>query len=427
MKVLALCVLVLTLAGCVAEALPPPERSYNILMLLPLSTKSHRNVFLTLAEALAERGHQIVMLTNNTESCKHPNIREFNHGIPGPSFDKSDLMNKLKGSSKTAEFLKEYEIVMARKLYKVPSVRDIYRRRKEFDLIVLHHRYNQMIYPFVHEVPFIMVSTRDIDPLFSAVLGNFLHPIYLANAMFERHFLIPSWGLLMDMIAQVGYSYMHRNWVTVPAIQKEISAQFSDLPPLLDLEKNTSLVLLNTQFSMDKALPLLPSQVEVGAMHCRPGKPLPQDLESWINGAGSAGVIYFSLGSVMDSKSLPLEYQQIFLQVFRRLPQRVIWKFEGELKDVPDNVMISKWLPQQDVLAHDNVKVFITHCGLLSLQETIYHAKPLLALPLFSDQPKNALRARDSGLGHSLQWEELTTEVILDALTDILNNVTVQQ
>ncbi|KAG7164577.1 UDP-glucuronosyltransferase 3-like 2 [Homarus americanus] len=314
MKVLALCVLVLTLAGCVAEALPPPERSYNILMLLPLSTKSHRNVFLTLAEALAERGHQ-------------------------------------------------------------------------------------MIYPFVHEVPFIMVSTRDIDPLFSAVLGNFLHPIYLANAMFERHFLIPSWGLLMDMIAQVGYSYMHRNWVTVPAIQKEISAQFSDLPPLLDLEKNTSLVLLNTQFSMDKALPLLPSQVEVGAMHCRPGKPLPQDLESWINGAGSAGVIYFSLGSVMDSKSLPLEYQQIFLQVFRRLPQRVIWKFEGELKDVPDNVMISKWLPQQDVLAHDNVKVFITHCGLSACRRPSTTPN-LLALPLFSDQPKNALRARDLP-GHS--------------------------
>ncbi|KAG7164576.1 UDP-glucuronosyltransferase 3-like 1, partial [Homarus americanus] len=111
------------------------------------------------------------------------------------------------------------------------------------------------------------------------------------------------------------------------------------------------------------------------------------DLGSWISGAGSAGVIYVSLGSVMDSKSLPLEYQQILLQVFRRLPQRVIWKFEGELKDVPDNVMISKWLPQQDVLAHDKVKVFITHCGLLSLQETTYHAKRLLALPTFSDQP----------------------------------------
>ncbi|KAK8724674.1 hypothetical protein OTU49_011203, partial [Cherax quadricarinatus] len=112
-------------------------------------------------------------------------------------------------------------------------------------------------------------------------------------------------------------------------------------------------------------------------------------MESWITGAGSSGVIYFSLGSVTRSSSMPVQYRDLFIQAFRRLPQRVIWKYEEELEDVPDNVMISKWLPQQDILAHNNVKVFITHGGLLSMQEAIYHATPLLALPLFGDQPKN--------------------------------------
>ena len=39
--------------------LKPPERSYKILMLLPFASKSHRNVFLPIANGLAERGHKV--------------------------------------------------------------------------------------------------------------------------------------------------------------------------------------------------------------------------------------------------------------------------------------------------------------------------------------------------------------------------------
>ena len=75
-----------------------------------------------------------------------------------------------------------------------------------------------------------------------------------------------------------------------------------------------------------------------------------QDIESWIAGAGPAGVIYFSLGSLARGDSMLPEYLQVFLETFRRLPQRVLWKYEGELKDASDNVMVSSWLPQQDIL-----------------------------------------------------------------------------
>ncbi|MPC53573.1 UDP-glucuronosyltransferase 2B14 [Portunus trituberculatus] len=201
-----------------------------------------------------------------------------------------------------------------------------------------------------------------------------------------------------------------------------ISAQFPDLPPLLDIERNQSLTLINTHFSITTPVPLLPSQVEVGGMHCRPAKPLPQDLESWLAGAGSEGVIYFSLGSVARGESMPSEYRQIFLEAFRRLPQRILWKYEGELEDVPDNVRITSWLPQQDILGHNNVKVFISHGGLLSLQESIYHAKPLLVLPIFGDQPRNGMFVEDSGLGHMLVWAELTADRVVDTLSDIISN-----
>lgn len=48
--------------------------------------------------------------------------------------------------------------------------------------------------------------------------------------------------------------------------------------------------------------------------------------------------------------SLPDHIQDTFKNVFRQIPQRVLWKYEGEMKDKPDNVMIGNWFPQRDVL-----------------------------------------------------------------------------
>ncbi|MPC91787.1 UDP-glucuronosyltransferase [Portunus trituberculatus] len=119
---------------------------------------------------------------------------------------------------------------------------------------------------------------------------------------------------------------------------------------------------------------------------------------------------------------MPLKYRQVFLEAFRKLPQRVLWKYEGELQDLPDSVRVNSWLPQQDILAHPNVKVFISHGGLLSLQESIFHATPLLVLPIFSDQPRNAMFVENSDIGRMLVWDELTVDSLVDALTDIINN-----
>ena len=48
---------------------------------------------------------------------------------------------------------------------------------------------------------------------------------------------------------------------------------------------------------------------------------------------------------------MPIEMLNSFVEVFSRLPQRVIWQWKGEQKmDLPANIMTVGWLPQQDLL-----------------------------------------------------------------------------
>ncbi|XP_071546540.1 UDP-glycosyltransferase UGT5-like [Panulirus ornatus] len=207
-----------------------------------------------------------------------------------------------------------------------------------------------MAYPFLHEVPFITIVPPGMNPHQSAVLGNVLNPAYFVHLLLDFPPHMTFWQRFLNMLMHVIYPFYWRTWMVMPMIQREISRQFPKLPSLLELEGNVSLTLLNSHFSINTPLPLLPSQVEIGTIHCRPANSLPQEVESWITGAGSEGVIYFSLGSFTSSKSMPVQYRDLFVQAFHRLPQRIIWKYEGELEGVSDNVMISKWLPQQDIL-----------------------------------------------------------------------------
>ncbi|XP_068216692.1 uncharacterized protein [Palaemon carinicauda] len=413
--------LLLSILSCSQGDLPPPDKSYRILMLLPVSSKSHRNVFMPLAEALADRGHQVVMLTNHNKPSKHPNIREINHGLSDFNTDNINMFEARKNPSGGFQLFKTALPSMARKLYQLPEVKEIYEKRKDFDLIVINHMSNEIIYPFAHEMPFITVATLGVDYRQSAVLGNPLTPAYVPGMLGGKH-LDTLFGRIKNLYGHLFVAIYWRIWAIVPLVQEEIDRQFPGLPPLLEIERNQSLALMNSHFSMDLTVPLLPSQVEVGGMQCRPANPLPEDLDTWIEDAGKAGVVYFSLGSLARGDTMPVEYRDMFVEAFKRLEQRVLWKFESDLEGVSDNVKISKWLPQQDLLAHPNVKVFITHGGLLSLQEASYHGTPLLALPIFGDQPKNGEKIVNNGLGLSLVWEELSVELIVDSLQEIINN-----
>ena len=55
------------------------------------------------------------------------------------------------------------------------------------------------------------------------------------------------------------------------------------------------------------------------------------------------------------------------------------------MEDKPDNVKLIKWAPQQDVLGHPKVKLFVTHGGQSSTQETLCHEMPAVSINVTLD------------------------------------------
>jgi glucuronosyltransferase len=150
-------------------------------------------------------------------------------------------------------------------------------------------------------------------------------------------------------------------------------------------------------------------------------------LEEFVSGSGEAGFIYLSFGSILRGVDLPESTRRAFIQAFARLPQRVLWKYEGEIDDLPSNIRLSPWLPQQDLLGHPKIKLFITHGGLFSIQEAVYHGVPFIGLPVFADQFNNIHKAEEDGYAIHLNWNSLTSDGLYRAIKTILQQPRYQQ
>lgn len=84
--------------------------------------------------------------------------------------------------------------------------------------------------------------------------------------------------------------------------------------------------------------------------------------------------------------------------------------------------MIRKWLPQNDILAHRNVRLFISHGGVFGTVESIWHGVPMLLIPFFGDQHRNTMRAVRNGYGKHLPYFKINNETLFHAVYELLTN-----
>lgn len=208
----------------------------------------------------------------------------------------------------------------------------------------------------------------------------------------------------------------------MPAADELLLRRFGPgIPSTGELVKNTSLMLINQHFSLSGPKPLPPNVVEVGGLHLREASALPQQLQQLLDTA-EHGVILISWGSQLRASSLSSTKRQALLRAVSRLPQQILWKWENDtLPEQPANVHIMKWLPQRDILAHPNVRVFFTHGGLMGITEAVASGVPIVGMPVYGDQFLNVASLVQRGMAVQLNFETLSEQSVYDALTQALD------
>ncbi|GAB0099705.1 hypothetical protein DMENIID0001_155920 [Sergentomyia squamirostris] len=169
--------------------------------------------------------------------------------------------------------------------------------------------------------------------------------------------------------------------------------------------------------------PILPNVIPIAGMHMQEMKPLPPDFQKVLDSATNS-LIFFSLGTNVKSWMLGEEIIQKFVEAFRQLPQyTILWKFDTDkIPNMPKNVIIKNWVPQNDILSHPNAKLFMSHCGLLSSLEATWQGVPVLAVPIFLDQNTNAAELIRAGLSESINIRKFTPEEVKNLILKMMTS-----
>jgi UDP:flavonoid glycosyltransferase YjiC (YdhE family) len=86
----------------------------------------------------------------------------------------------------------------------------------------------------------------------------------------------------------------------------------------------------------------------------------------------------------------------------------------------PSNVHLLSVVPQQLMLRC--CEVFITHAGFNGVRESLAEGVPMVAVPLYAEQPANAERIVELGLGVRVSPSDADTDALADAVRQVIDD-----
>lgn len=136
-------------------------------------------------------------------------------------------------------------------------------------------------------------------------------------------------------------------------------------------------------------------------------------------------LVYISLGTVINDRP---DFYARCIEAFRDENVDVIISCGktvdiAGLGELPENIRVIDYVDQLDVLS--KADVFITHCGMNSVSESLYMAAPMVLFPQTNEQEAVARRVREIGAGINLKDDSAAG--IRSAVREILNTPSYQK
>ncbi|KAJ9084591.1 hypothetical protein DSO57_1023035 [Entomophthora muscae] len=173
----------------------------------------------------------------------------------------------------------------------------------------------------------------------------------------------------------------------------------------------------------------LPSNLKVvGPLLPKASSDLAPDLKRFLD--AHISTLYIGFGSHVQLLAREVEaiLGGVALAMDQGVIDSVVWGMASTPSDrfppVADNIRILPWAQQSLVLAHTATRLVLTHGGIESSFEAIHAQTPIICMPFFGDQPRNARKLVDAGVAEYLEPLHLSPTSLATALVKVATNTT---
>ncbi|KAH8413432.1 hypothetical protein KR009_011041 [Drosophila setifemur] len=428
----------LLVAFLALQSLPQGTEGSNILGVFTSHSPSHFIVNMSIMKALAEKGHNITVISATPPKVTHKSIKHIvvpmsaadekvlNDGMAGLTKEKPSMMNTMKSIFSSLGMLIDKQV----DVLEDPRFQELYLNKgNKFDLVFVGFFFNsyQVALGARFNCPVIVTWTGPPMIMVNEVMGN---PELLSIPQAQ---IAVAPGQAMDFkqrvqnfLSTVGFNalnvYLNAKY---NGFYDRLWGKDNSMPSFEEARKNVSLAFCNSHaISEGPIRPNVPGVIEIGGIQVKSKPdPLPEDIKEFLDKAKN-GAILFSLGSNLKGEHISPQVVTTIFKGLSSIKQQVVWKWD-DLENLPGksaNILYKKWLPQDDILAHPKIKLFITHAGKGGVSEAQYHGVPMLALPVFADQPGNAAKLTESGYGLDLELNTLDVDEFKATIKEIIEN-----
>lgn len=411
----------------------PVASSARILAVFPYNGHSHFAMVEPLMVALSERGHHVTVIS------PFPRRKDSGGGGRYVDVDVSDTLPPVISQlDVTEEFGNRVDPVTGLRdlcqmnhrvcvaTFEHPLVRALINEHHAFDVVFTEAFATDCFAAFAHayNAPLVSIRTSDYSPQLNRYVVNPQNPAYLVNHLLTytgrgMSFVQRLTNALATHFGAVGY-HAFSDGPSTELVRRHFGP---GTPPVPDIVlQRTALVLVNGHHSLTQPRPTVPNAIEVGGLHIAQPAELENVANEWSDYCDlcNQGVIYVSFGSLLKGSSFPVQFTTTFVRAFEALPYCVLWKYEGEI--ISERIKVSKWMPQQQILSHRNVKAFITHGGLMGVMEAVNFAVPMIGIPVFGDQQSNVANCIAKGIAIGLDPLQITVEKLIKSIQAVVTD-----
>ncbi|KAH8358913.1 hypothetical protein KR093_003243 [Drosophila rubida] len=381
-------------------------------------------------KALVQNGHQVTIVSSfnhltDIEGARHIRVQlldQLMHDLLNYDFISNYPLSKWAQSTIISQFFRNSSYY----ILSDPQVQGLLRDPNvHFDMIILQASHTDALYGLAQHFKASLVGLSAYGTAWNIdyLAGNKAPSVY--EPMQPEGY---SNGIsLVDRF--INWVYITEEWLMDRMIflpkQLDLYKHYFNrtAESLYEIRRNFSLMLINHHFSLGRARSNVPNVIEIAGMHMsEPIEDLEPALQRFMDEAVD-GVIYFSMGLEIVDKWLPPHVLTILQEAFEQLPWRVIWKSDLEtLPNKSDRIYLSHMLAQRKLLSHSNLKLFITHGGILSIIEAAFNGVPMICLPMYYDQFGNAERMKQAGVAQVLSMATMTLESTTQIIKEVIEN-----